>query len=267
METFNETLINDSLELKIDDYFEKFYSNFNPLIDKKFMKFLLNEDITQNNNFYISAEVLNNFELITTTKSSEILKLIKSANLIKNIDYTEKQKHITTGSKSALFYNELEYKFTLKSFKLLFILNKKNNYNNVKEWILYEDCYKRYVRYIKLYLINFNKIHLVNSNILDSNKELENKIIELNNDIKELKDNIDFLSDKADSLKIEFKDNMNNNIIDIKKSIKDILEFNNINKIINYSTHEKINSLHIYKLLIYNMSILFSLCAIIIYIL
>jgi hypothetical protein len=181
METFNESLINGSLELNINDYFEKFYSVFNPKVDKKFMKFLLKEDNSQNN-FYIDAEILKNFELITTNKSSEILKLIKFDHLKKNTDL-----------------------------------------QNIKEWIVYEECYKSYVKYIKLYLLNFNKVHLVNSNILDSNKELRDKILELNNDIIELKDNIEILNDKADNLKVEFKDSMNANIIDIKNNIKSLI--------------------------------------------
>jgi hypothetical protein len=259
METFNESLINESLELDIDSYFEKFYSIFYPKVDKKFMKFLLKEDNSKNNNFYIDAEILKNFELITTDKSSEILKLIKNAKLRKYIDYTETQKKITNGSTSGLFYHDLEYKFTLKAFKILFISNNKNtDLQNIKEWIVYEECYKYYVKYIKLYLLNFNKVHLVNSNILDSNKELRYKIIELNNDIIELKDNIEILNDKADSLKVEFKDSMNTNIINIKKNIKSIIDFNHKNKNIKYNN---------YVLFFYNIIIIYVLKALINYIL
>lgn len=264
METFNETLINDSLELNIDEYFEKFYLTFNPTIDKKFMKFLLNEDNSQNNNFYIGAEILNNFELITTTKSSEILKLIKFTNLNKNIDYIEKQKKITNGSKSGIFYSEFEYKFTLNAFKILFISNKKNtDVKNIKEWILYEECYKSYTKYIKLYLLNFNKLHLVNSNILDSNKQLESKIMELNNDVIELKNNIEILNNKADNLQMIFKDTMNSNIIDIKNNIENIIEFNNFNKNIKCGNYDNISNLYKYKLFFYNIIIIYTLKTII----
>lgn len=263
METFNETIINNLFELNIDEYFEKFYSIFYPNLDKTFMKFLLNADNT-NADFYIDHETLKKFNLISSIKSNEVLKLIKSANLVKDVDYNIKQKNFTIGSKSSIFYNELEYKFILKSFKLLFILDKKNTLSqnkNIMEWIAYEECYRYYTNYLKLHSVNFSKY---NSNILNSNKQLENKITELKENIDILRGNIEILNNKAEHLKIEFKDKMNTNIIDIKNTtsqIKNIVELNNSKKNANIfcPNYYKINNLYKYKMFLYNIVIIYLL--------
>ncbi len=227
METFNENLILNLFEININDYFEKFYSKFFIDVNTKFMKFLLDSDYN-NTDFYIDQNILKEFNLVTTTKSNDILKLIKSIDLIKNIDYTSKQKKFTTGTKSGLFYNEYEYKFTLNSFKLCFILGKNSTplvNNNIKEWICYEKCYRYYTDYLKSKTLHFNKYMEIPNDILNSNKQLQNKIIELKENIDLLQDNIANLNNKADNLKVEFKDGMNMNIIDIKNYIKDIIKY------------------------------------------
>lgn len=277
METFNEGLFNNVCgsniyELNIYEYFEKFYSTFYSDLDKKFMKFLINSDY-ENSDFYIDYKILTEFGLIV----SNILKLIKKHNLVKDIDYIE-TKITKTFYKNGAFNNDLDYKFTLKSFKMLFLLDKKNKVKNIKEWIAYEECYKNYTNYTKLYSLNLSKLQLENSNIIDNNEHLKDKIIELNtkifgltDKIEELKYDISMLNEKADVLNLEFKDNMNNNIIEIKNSINvgfnTIVELNKLNKDIkcpNYDKIEFINS--IFKMFFVNLFLLYSVLSFINYI-
>ena len=122
METFNEELFENIIgsniyKYNIYEYFEKFYSTFYADLDRKFMIFLLNSDYN-NSDFYIDYEILHDFGLITST----IQKLIKKNNLVKDIDYKE-IKITKTFYKNGAFNNDLDYKFTLKTFKMLFILS------------------------------------------------------------------------------------------------------------------------------------------------
>jgi hypothetical protein len=274
METFNEGLFDNIIgsniyELNIYEYFEKFYSTFYAELDKKFMNFLLNSDY-ENSDFYIDYDILHTFGLIT----SNIQKLIKKHNFIKNIDYTE-TKITKTFYKNGAFNNDLDYKFTLKSFKILFLLDEKNKVKNIKEWISYEECYRNYVNYTKLYSLKLSKLQLENSNIVDNNEHLKDKIIELNtkifkltDKIEELKYDISTLNEKAEVLNLEFKENMNSNIIDIKNNINtgfnNIVELNKINKCPNYDKMEFINS--IFKMFFVNLFILYSVLSFINYI-
>jgi len=245
METFNEDIINAS-ELNINDYFEKFYSTFYTDLDTKFMRFSLNCGY-KNTDFYIDVNTLKEFNIILSIKSGDILKVIKAANLRVNIDYTNKQKKITTGTKSGLFYNELDYKFTLNAFKLCFISVK----NNIREWVCYEECNRYYIEYLQLYSANLSKhIDKNNKNIDNNNKKLECKMVDLKEDIGVLQDIVELLTNKVENLKIELKDNM----IYIKKNIN--------TECVNYN---KINNVYKYNMFFYNLIILYSLRAFINY--
>ena len=262
METFNENIINMS-ELNINEYFEIFYSTFYVNLDKKFQKFLLNANY-KNTDFYIDINTLKEFNIIISTKPSDVMKVIKMANLRINTDYITKQKQITTNAtsiKSGIFYNEFNYKFTLNAFKFCFMLEK----NNIREWLCYEECNRYYIKYLQLYSNTFMRIP---RDILNSNKILESRVLDLKENIDILHNSIETLNDRVEILKEEFKDNMNCNIIDIKNNIKNIVDFNNLQKNmkIKCPNYDKVNNLYKYKMFCLNLVFLYSLRSFINYI-
>jgi hypothetical protein len=185
IQEFNTYLINNLTKISLTKYFKKVHSKYYSNQDISFMDYFL-ELVDKQDEFCVNHEKLQEYKVINSIKSNDVLKCIERNQLLENIDFLTapcgvvKERHSRGGSNG----NKIEYNLKPKAFKLC-LIRSINSRVYANYYLLLEEIFKYYTDY-ELGLKN-EKIRLKNEDIkklLNKTKKQKCKITEMSEEIK-----------------------------------------------------------------------------------
>jgi len=132
---FNKYLSNTKTNLKLNEYFKLFYSEFYNKLDISFIDYFL-ELYNHDNEFIVDHYKLKEYNLLYNF--NQLNEYFIHLNLMENIDY---QIKIINGCK--------QFKLTPYAFKIC-LMNSNNSQKYIHYYLLLEQIYKYYHEYLMI---------------------------------------------------------------------------------------------------------------------
>ena len=235
--TYNETLLNNTPKLDISQYFVRIHKEFYSNIDISFMNYFL-EICNKNGQFIIKHEMLKKYGVINNIETSAIIKrCLEQYKLEESKEYMVYNvvHHLIQGQT----ITKKEYILTPDAFKIC-LIRAKNSKKYANYYLLLEKVFKYYSKYDKSYeLARTNRLLsmkdekidnlqlkidnlLKNTNqIIDQNGELKEKVTSISNQNGELKEKVTNISNQNGELK-EKVTNISNQNGELKEKVTNI---------------------------------------------
>lgn len=232
IDEYNTNLINKYTKITLKDYI----TNIKQLLDYKlnieFMDYFL-ELCKHKNEFIIDHVKLQEYKVINTIKSSDILRCIEQYNLVNNIDYQIIEQQSQRGG-----LNMKTYMLTPKAFKIC-LMRSRNTLEYAEYYIFLEECisyYNTYETELKNKLLSMkdekidnlekqiNEMIGISKNLITSNNQMEKKIDVLVTVNSDLVVNNNILEDEI----IETRNIFEEGVKEIQTTITEHLRTNNI---------------------------------------
>ena len=182
IQDFNAELINNLTKISLTKYFKKVHSKYYSNQDISFMDYFL-ELVDKQDEFCVNHEKLQEYGVINTAKSNDILRALEQYDFIENIDFQVRNVAQQSETSRGVKYVK-EYQLKPKTFKLC-LIKAKNSRVYANYYLLLEEIFKYYTEY-ELGLKN-EKIRLKNEDIkklLNKTKKQKCKITEMSEEIK-----------------------------------------------------------------------------------
>ena len=209
---YNIYLVNNNIDINIINYVKK-VNDFIYNIDISFIDNFLN--LVEEDKICIPHEYLIKYGVITTEKSSDIIRILNQFEPIENEDY--RLRNVAQPVKQGGVSIKKEYTLHPRLFKLC-LMRSKNTLKYSKYYLLLEECIKYYNDYkdkMKQTEINrlMNKMDITNNkldNVISELKESNEQLKESNEQLKESNENLVSLHDEFDIVHEKLDDRVPN---------------------------------------------------------
>lgn len=209
IEEFNTNLANKLIKYDLNVYFYTIHSEFYKNVDISFMDYFLSL-ISKKNEFCVDHIKLQEYKVINTEKSSDILRALEQFNLVENTDYL--MHNVAQQLPSGTKYSK-EYKLTPKAFKLC-LIRAKNSKAYVNYYLMLEEIFYYYKEYQTEYQnillsIKDDNIDRLNKKVDEQSKKIDdllNYAKDTREELDDLDDKLYDLNEKVDDFKDAFEE-------------------------------------------------------------
>jgi hypothetical protein len=211
---YNNHLVDNDIDINIINYVKE-VNNLIYNIDISFIDNFLN--LVEEDKICIPHEYLIKYGVITTEKSSDIIRILNQFEPIENEDY-RLLRNVAQQSKSSRGVKHTnEYTLHPRLFKLC-LMRSKNTLKYSKYYLLLEECIKYYNDYkdkmkqteINRLMNKLDKSHEDNKMIISELKESNEQLKESNEQLKESNENLVSLHDEFDVVHDKLDDRVPN---------------------------------------------------------
>ena len=230
MKEFNNSLVQDFRNIDYTIYFKEAHKQCFPKVNLSFMDYFISL-ATQDELFVVPHEKLIEYGVITTKKSSDILRCLVQHELEENIDFTV--RHIAQQDRKHGGSNKIVYIVTQDAFKMC-LMRAKNSKEYAKYYLLLEKVHGFYHQYVGLYNA---KVSSIKDDKIDTltceTKELRNKVDEQTKKINDLLSRTDHIIEQNDNLSIDNTyltskvDQLEETVDDVRDAFRETLDDRN----------------------------------------